>query len=64
MLLADIIRKVHKNKMLVIWEWHKQTFAELKDFGIDGFEIYNCGYRNFREDDCRSLINFSQKAFF
>ncbi|MDR0820412.1 MAG: hypothetical protein LBN19_02680 [Endomicrobium sp.] len=65
MMLADVIRKAHENKMLVImphwWKWHKHTFAELKDFGIDGFEIYNCGYRNFREDDCRALINFSKE---
>jgi hypothetical protein len=26
-----------------------------------GFEIYNCRYRNFREDDCKSLINFSKE---
>ncbi|MCA6084779.1 hypothetical protein [Candidatus Endomicrobiellum agilis] len=44
--LADIIRKARENKMLVIMpHWRKcrrQTFAELKGFGIDGFEIYNC----------------------
>jgi poly-gamma-glutamate capsule biosynthesis protein CapA/YwtB (metallophosphatase superfamily) len=44
--LADIVRKARENKMLVImphwWEWRRQTFAELKSFGIDGFEICNC----------------------
>jgi len=29
-----------------------------KDFEVDGFEIYNCRYRNFREDDRKALINF------
>ncbi len=43
-MLTDVIRKAHKNKMLVImpheWKWHKHTFAELKDFVVDSFEIY------------------------
>ena len=65
MALADIIRKVHENKMLVImphWQkWHRQAFVELKDFRIDGFEIYNCGYRNFNENERRAMIDFSKE---
>ncbi|MDR3256395.1 MAG: hypothetical protein LBT18_01885 [Endomicrobium sp.] len=63
--LEKIIKKAHKNKILVImphwWKWHKQTFAELRDLGIDGFEIYNCGYRNFDENERKSMINFSKE---
>lgn len=65
MMLADIIKEAHKNKIIVImphwWKWHRQTFNELKDIGIDGFEIYNCGYRNFKESECKAMINFSKR---
>ncbi|MDR0800321.1 MAG: hypothetical protein LBN01_02170 [Endomicrobium sp.] len=51
--------------MLVImprwWKWHRQAFAELKDFGIDGFEIYNREYRNFNENERRAMIDFSKE---
>jgi predicted ester cyclase len=40
----------------------EQTFAELKDFEIGGFEIYNCRYRNFRENDYSALMNFSKES--
>ncbi|MDR1259864.1 MAG: hypothetical protein LBJ68_00590 [Endomicrobium sp.] len=65
MKLIDIIKKAHKNKMLVImphwWKWHKHTLNELKNIGIDGFEIYNCGYRNFEKDECYTMMNFAKK---
>jgi hypothetical protein len=65
MTLADIIKKAHENKLLVImphwWKWHQQTFSELKALGIDGFEIYNCGYRNFNEIEQREMINFAEE---
>jgi hypothetical protein len=60
--LEDIIKKAHNNGMIVImphwWKWHIKTFSELKDLGIDGFEIYNCGYRNFSSSQRNELIKF------
>jgi hypothetical protein len=60
--LKDIIEKAHNNDMIVImphwWKWRIKTFNELKDLGIDGFEIYNCGYRNFNNNERDQLIKF------
>jgi hypothetical protein len=62
--LEKTIRKAHENNMFVIvphwWKWHRYTFKKLKDIGVDGFEIYNCGYRNFNKNEQKSLINFSK----
>jgi hypothetical protein len=59
---------VHKIKCLLLcrtwWKRYKHAFAGLKDFGVDGFEIYNCRYRNFRKDDCKALINSSKENKF
>jgi hypothetical protein len=60
--LKNIIEKAHNNGVIVImphwWKWHIKTFNELKDLGIDGFEIYNCGYRNFNNREQDQLIKF------
>ena len=60
--LPEIIEKAHQNNMLVImphwWKWHKFSYEELRDFGIDGFEVYNCGYRNFNAKEQQELISF------
>jgi hypothetical protein len=65
MKLVDVVKKAHKNQMLVImphwWKWRKHTFAKLKDIGIDGFEIYNCGYRYFDKNEQKSMINFAKE---
>jgi hypothetical protein len=62
--LEDLIIKSHENNIAVImphwWKWHKFSFSQLKQMGIDGFEIYNCGYRNFNEQEKRELIDFSK----
>jgi hypothetical protein len=62
--LIDTIKKAHENNMFVImphwWKWHKYSFEELKNLGIDGFEVYNCGYRNFDKNEQISLINFAK----
>jgi hypothetical protein len=62
--LEKTIKKAHENDMFVVvphwWKWHKYTFEKLKDIGVDGFEIYNCGYRNFNKNEQKSLINFSK----
>ena len=60
--LQEMIRKAHSNGMIVImphwWKWHIKTFTELKNLGIDGFEIYNCGYRDFDINERDQLIKF------
>lgn len=65
LVLVDTVKKAHDNNMFVImphlWKWHKYTFEELKNFGIDGFEIYNCGYRNFDKNEQKTLINFAKE---
>ena len=47
--LKELINLAHANDMLVImphwWKWHRPALQEVVDSGIDGFEIYNCGYR-------------------
>jgi hypothetical protein len=62
MRLEELVQKAHQNKMLVImphwWKWHLNTFEELYNIGIDGFEIYNCGYRNFDKSEQKDLIKF------
>lgn len=62
--LGEIIEKAHQNDMLVImphwWKWHRQSLEELVDLGIDGFEIYNCGYRNISKRDLEDIIKISE----
>ncbi|GHT51899.1 hypothetical protein AGMMS49990_07220 [Endomicrobiia bacterium] len=65
MFLEDLIKKAHENNMFVVmphwWKWHEHTFAKLKDIGIDGFEIYNCGYRYFDKNEQKSMISFAKE---
>jgi hypothetical protein len=65
MFLEDLIKKAHENNMFVVmphwWKWHAHTFAKLKDIGIDGFEIYNCGYRYFDKNEQKSMIDFAKE---
>ncbi|MCL2335771.1 MAG: hypothetical protein FWC57_06875 [Endomicrobia bacterium] len=62
--LRDLIYKAHSNGMIVLmphwWKWHKYTFEELDAMGIDGFEIYNCGYRYFGEAEQKKMIDFAR----
>jgi hypothetical protein len=64
--LRDLIEKAHQNNMLVImphwWKWHKFSVAELSAMGIDGFEIYNCGYRNLSVGEQKRIIAAASKA--
>jgi Predicted metal-dependent phosphoesterases (PHP family) len=63
--LDEIINKAHQNNMLVImphwWKWHKQSMEDLVKSGIDGFEIYNCGYRNFKQSEQNKMIETVKK---
>ena len=62
--LSEIIEKAHSNNMLVImphwWKWRKQSLQELVTDGIDGFEIYNCGYRNLTKKELKKIIEISK----
>ncbi|MCL2390205.1 MAG: hypothetical protein FWD54_06280 [Endomicrobia bacterium] len=63
--LSEIIEKAHQNSMLVImphwWKWHKFSYQELTELGIDGFEVYNCGYRYFDAKEQSELISFCKE---
>ena len=63
--LEDLIEKAHQNDMLVImphwWKWRKFGLSELAEMGIDGFEIYNCGYRNLTVNDQKQIIAAASK---
>jgi predicted metal-dependent phosphoesterase TrpH len=65
MRLRDLIEKAHQNDMLVVmphwWKWNKFSIAELAEMGIDGFEIYNCGYRNLSIGDQKRIIAAASK---
>ena len=47
--IKEMISLAHAKDMLVImphwWKWKKPNLRQLVDWQIDGFEIYNCGYR-------------------
>jgi predicted metal-dependent phosphoesterase TrpH len=43
------------------WKWRHFTWAELAALGIDGFEVYNAGYRNFPETEREQLIRFCRE---
>ncbi|MDR0822397.1 MAG: hypothetical protein LBN20_01265 [Endomicrobium sp.] len=63
--IKDMLKKAHDNNMLAImphwWKWGAYSFQDLKNMGIDGFEIYNCGYRNFDVAQRQELIDFAKK---
>lgn len=40
------------------WKWRHFSWDDLRRMGIDGFEVYNAGYRNFSEEERRDLIQF------
>ena len=63
--LKDLINLAHKNDMLVImphwWKWHRPPLEEVVTAGIDGFEIYNCGYRYIDDSTRQELINICKE---
>ncbi|MBN1823911.1 MAG: hypothetical protein JW803_06305 [Endomicrobiales bacterium] len=60
--VKDVIDLAHSKGFTVIcphwWKWRYFSWEELADLGIDGFEVYNAGYRNFSELERSSLIRF------
>jgi len=63
--LKDLINLAHKNDMLVImphwWKWHRPALQEVVDSGIDGFEIYNCGYRYISDSTRKEIMDICKK---
>ena len=59
--IEELINSAHSKDMIVImphwWKWHRPDLQQLIDWGIDGFEIYNCGYRYISDQTRQNLIN-------
>ncbi|MCR4662304.1 MAG: hypothetical protein K5622_00260 [Endomicrobiaceae bacterium] len=63
--IKEMIDLAHSKDMLVVmphwWKWHKPDLQQLVDWGIDGFEIYNCGYRYISDQTRQDLINICKE---
>ena len=63
--LKDLIKLAHSKNMLVImphwWKWHRPPLQDVVDAGIDGFEIYNCGYRYISDSTRKEIIDVCKK---
>ena len=59
--IKEMLDLAHSKGMLVVmphwWKWHRPELQQLVDWGIDGFEIYNCGYRYISDQTRQELIN-------
>lgn len=60
--VQEVIDLAHRNGFAVLcphwWKWRYFTWDDLRRMGIDGFEVYNAGYRKFSEEERRDLIRF------
>ncbi len=58
----EVIDKAHAAGFVVIcphwWKWRHFTWEELRQKGIDGFEVYNAGYRNFSDEERGRMTAF------
>ena len=63
--IKEMIDLAHSKNMLVVmphwWKWHRPDLQQLVDWGIDGFEIYNCGYRYISDQTRQELIDICNK---
>lgn len=63
--VKELIDRAHKEGFVVIcphwWKWRKFTWRELAGLGLDGFEVYNAGYRKFPETERREMIDFCRE---
>lgn len=59
--IKEMIDLSHSRGMMVVmphwWKWHKPKLQQLVDWGIDGFEIYNCGYRYISQQTRQEIID-------
>ena len=64
--IKELIDLSHSKDMLVVmphwWKWRKKPdLQQLIDWGIDGFEIYNCGYRYISDQTRQEIIDICNK---
>ena len=59
--IQEMVDLAHSKDMLVVvphvWKWKKHSLQSLADKGVDGFEIYNCGYRFLKPDKKQEIVN-------
>ncbi|MGA2090051.1 MAG: hypothetical protein ABSH12_01140 [Endomicrobiales bacterium] len=62
--VKEVIDLAHYYGFVVVcphwWKWRYFSWDELYRKGIDGFEIYNAGYRHFPAQERAQLIRFCQ----
>lgn len=60
--IKEVITLAHSRGFIVIcphwWKWKRPPIEELYKDEIDGFEIYNAGYRNILEKERNEIIEF------
>ena len=60
--VSQVIDLAHRYGFVVVcphwWKWRYFSWDELYKKGIDGFEIYNAGYRNFSAEERARLVQF------
>ena len=58
--IKEMVDLAHSKDMLVVvphvWKWKKHSLQSLVDKGVDGFEVYNCGYRFLKPDKKQEII--------
>lgn len=63
--VREVIDLAHANGFTVFcphwWKWRYFSWQQLYEMGIDGFEVYNAGYRNFSDAERRQLIDFCRE---
>lgn len=63
--IKDVIDLAHREGFIAVcphwWKWGQPPWEELYKAGIDGFEVYNAGYRNFPEYERANLIRFCRE---
>ena len=61
----EIIDLAHSKNLLVVcphwWKWRKPSVEEIYEAGVDGFEVYNPGYKQITEDERNWLIAFCKE---
>ena len=59
--IKEMTDLAHSKDMLVVmphwWKWNYPSLQQLVNWGIDGFEIYNCGYRYISQKTRQEIID-------
>jgi len=63
--VKDVIELAHRDGFVAVcphwWKWRYFSWEQLYEYGIDGFEVYNAGYRKFSPEERQSLIAFCKE---